>query len=201
MYYTNNDFRLYHHGIKGQKWGVRRYQNSDGSLTDEGRKRYSSENLYNTLSKNYRKASLYNPELNKKTAKQLGRDLIPDEQRTEMKALWEKAMSTKADEDFAKEVKIDKLMSDTKLREQYSGDEDVMRAAILKDHPELKTGSDYASDFFVEASKMSESLLGEYAKEPIKIAYKNYSPRAYHLLENVITSSLLDVDFDGDKKK
>ena len=27
---------LYHHGIKGQKWGVRRYQNSDGSLTDEG---------------------------------------------------------------------------------------------------------------------------------------------------------------------
>jgi len=27
---------LYHHGIKGQKWGVRRYQNSDGSLTQEG---------------------------------------------------------------------------------------------------------------------------------------------------------------------
>jgi hypothetical protein len=31
---------LVHHGIKGQKWGVRRYQNSDGSLTDEGRRRY-----------------------------------------------------------------------------------------------------------------------------------------------------------------
>lgn len=29
-----------HHGIKGQKWGRRRYQNSDGSLTAEGRKRY-----------------------------------------------------------------------------------------------------------------------------------------------------------------
>lgn len=29
-----------HHGIKGQKWGIRRYQNSDGSLTDEGRRRY-----------------------------------------------------------------------------------------------------------------------------------------------------------------
>ena len=30
---------LYHHGVKGQKWGVRRYQNSDGSLTDNGKKR------------------------------------------------------------------------------------------------------------------------------------------------------------------
>ncbi len=31
---------LYHHGIKGQKWGVRRFQNSDGTLTEEGQKRY-----------------------------------------------------------------------------------------------------------------------------------------------------------------
>ena len=31
---------LYHYGVKGQKWGIRRYQNPDGSLTDEGKKRY-----------------------------------------------------------------------------------------------------------------------------------------------------------------
>lgn len=31
---------LYHHGIKGQKWGIRRYQNDDGSLTEAGRKHY-----------------------------------------------------------------------------------------------------------------------------------------------------------------
>ena len=33
-------YELYHHGIKGQRWGVRRYQNKDGSLTDAGKKRY-----------------------------------------------------------------------------------------------------------------------------------------------------------------
>ena len=34
-----NERELYHHGIKGQKWGIRRYQNPDGTLTALGRKR------------------------------------------------------------------------------------------------------------------------------------------------------------------
>lgn len=34
------DDELYHHGIPGQKWGERRFQNEDGSWTPEGRERY-----------------------------------------------------------------------------------------------------------------------------------------------------------------
>lgn len=37
--YSDKEF-LEHHGILGMKWGVRRYQNEDGTLTDEGRKHY-----------------------------------------------------------------------------------------------------------------------------------------------------------------
>lgn len=38
MITVNNELK--HYGVKGQKWGVRRYQNNDGSLTPEGRRRY-----------------------------------------------------------------------------------------------------------------------------------------------------------------
>lgn len=50
---------LYHYGIKGQKWGIRRYQNSDGSLTPAGKKHYSKmsdDKLQKSLYKQVKKA-------------------------------------------------------------------------------------------------------------------------------------------------
>lgn len=59
MYYE--PMTLCHHGIKGQKWGIRRFQNKDGSLTAAGKKRYDiSESSKNNKVIQDRKQALAN---------------------------------------------------------------------------------------------------------------------------------------------
>ena len=63
---------LYHHGVKGMKWGVRRYQNAVGSLTPAGKKKYDDDPVgqaklaYKSAKKDYNKA--YNKAYNRAVA-------------------------------------------------------------------------------------------------------------------------------------
>ena len=82
--FTAWNSELYHHGIKGQKWGIRRYQNSDGTLTEEGKNRYkqihdqllkSRERIYNK-DPNYFSSERSNEVWNTKLGKYIWR--VPD---------------------------------------------------------------------------------------------------------------------------
>ena len=59
--------QLNHHGVKGQKWGVRRFQNEDGSLTSAGKKQ---------LNKSAKKADL------KDAKKFFSKNVAPGAERT-----------------------------------------------------------------------------------------------------------------------
>jgi len=53
MYYAISNPELQHFGVKGMKWGVRNYQNKDGSLTSAGR-RQAAKNEYKKAKKDYK---------------------------------------------------------------------------------------------------------------------------------------------------
>lgn len=70
----NNELK--HWGVKGMRWGVRRYQNQDGTLTPAGKKRYNSD--INDLSEDKAKKYKANPDKWVKDDLKSGRKLIDE---------------------------------------------------------------------------------------------------------------------------
>ena len=56
------EYELYHWGVKGMKWGVRRYQNKDGSLTAAGQKRYDRDIRENNAKKKDNRINIDGPD-------------------------------------------------------------------------------------------------------------------------------------------
>ena len=73
---------LYHHGIKGMKWGVRRFQKKDGSLTSAGKKRYSDEPKRNLIQK--RKDKLTQQYMDKGYGQQAAETAAKQRMKTEL---------------------------------------------------------------------------------------------------------------------
>lgn len=58
MYYTNNEDYLAHHGVLGQKWGIRRFQNEDGSLTTAGKEHYRPDRVIGNIHRAFNNTSI-----------------------------------------------------------------------------------------------------------------------------------------------
>ena len=144
------NFELNHSGVKGMKWGVRRYQNKDGSLTSAGRKRYgaSKEEAMKARAKAAKKAE----KVKAKEAKQ---------EEKASKKLMKKSVKDMTD------AELSKAISRAKLEQEYT-----------RMHPEpvsrgKKIAQTMMKDVIAPAAvnagkKYLDNLLGNYVDDMFK---------------------------------
>lgn len=138
---------LIHHGIKGQKWGIRRYQNPDGTLTEAGKKRYYD---FSEASRKYSKAAWDYQNPNWAKNKKKAQDNI-DRARKRMKEVEEnidvdKYRDSILGSDTSKKY-ADARKSLDRAHEELSSDEQKRRKAaekLLQDRIEMDKKSKYA---------------------------------------------------------
>lgn len=132
---------LAHHGIKGQKWGERRYQNPDGSLTDEGRKRYGRSSRPALYDDNGKLTNAGKSKLKKTRSNLRGlEDKVAKSQYAyeRQKRIADKDLSKIAK---GKDVDTDKFTKDTDIANR-------MKADYEKDLSNYKKYADYALNTF-----------------------------------------------------
>lgn len=173
---------LAHHGTKGQRWGVRRFQNSDGSLTAAGKLRYSVGNGGRSISKKVdpKSAAKLKKRQSKETAK-LERLKIKEAEKNEK---LEKQKSHMTNKEYVK------TFSDEELR--TINNRDSAEKLWLKNHPEKKTVGRYIADDLLKPAfeKAMKEQVNSYVNK-----FVNYSTK------KVVDSILNSPDFKEKSKK
>lgn len=175
-----------HYGIPGMKWGKRRFQNKDGSLTAAGQKRYAKSARGHIRSKDgdvkgFVKEGVsqaFGPQERvrlKASYKKLLDDLgDADNARTKLKSITDKKTQEKFDEEVANNPDMYKGVlkggAREKLRNRLS--EEVMKSA-REENPDLvrriDAGSDAAKAWNSVCREATDKLIGQYGNKKVRM--------------------------------
>ncbi len=195
--YIINSKELYHHGIKGQRWGIRRYQNKDGSLTDAGKKRYSKnlirmhKGTQGTFLKNLGR-DMYTRSVKDKVKSSITDSRIAEIQ--EARKIYKKKMYER---DLAAFEWYDLVDSYAKKMNDFD-------AATMaeKKRPDLRKMIDYStevrivSDYLEACSKVADDIIGEYGNVPLYNKNNSWTLRKDigKVVKDMIDSGEIDLD-------
>ena len=198
---------LYHHGTKGMKWGIRRYQNKDGSLTAAGKKRYGTKANFERVQAAKKVADKANSKqakarrkANERTAAEIAKYRkkagIKDEPKTDTKPK-KKTMSEMSDEELIGAI------NRKRLEQQYAAlnPEKVSKGKqflnSLKDDILIPTAKSVGKDF---AIKKAKDYLGLNDKEDSISALKKEVERL-NLQKQIKDLKKPDTEYDDLKKQ
>ena len=133
MFYINKPDELTHWGIKGQKWGVRRYQNADGTLTAAGRKR---------LQKRNDKFEKRNPD-KASEAKKRKSEFIENKRNS-----IEDTKKTLAKSKMLRDTDIDKIDFDKEAEDAIADEFDFLKDSYEMGYSKVKPDRQFAIDSF-----------------------------------------------------